>query len=440
MSMNTTASGPGHVHARGMAAVRAFIARWSYAWDSGVLFFGQGLAAFLFLLFHMLIGRRMEGEHYAEFVALIGLLNVLNVPAGVMQMTMARYVAECMQADTESAWLSLVRAGMRAVTRWGLLALVGWFLLAPALRAGLRASGVAGLGMVGVIAFVFLYTPILGGALQGSRRFGWFALSGIGVAVSRLALAGIVLFIHRGVAAMLGVVATSFAIGLIIAYWPLRASRGAAGAAPVAPAQDVHRYFWGVLVGQGALFLLMNADLILSPRLFAGETLAAYGKAATLSRIVFLLPLPMITAMFPRAVTSDRPWIVLAPLGATLGISLAAAAALSLFPALPMSLMYGVSDPIYLALVRRYVWAAIPLALLNTLSPYIWARRNVVHTLWLVPVTLGYVVMAYGFTRTPDQLISLLGVAGTIALLLLLWMTRRTFSPQKRMAATPRLR
>ena len=43
--------------------------------------------------------------------------------------------------------------------------------------------------MVGAIAFVFLYTPVLNGALQGSRRFGWFVSSGIGVALSRLLLA-----------------------------------------------------------------------------------------------------------------------------------------------------------------------------------------------------------------------------------------------------------
>lgn len=422
-------SAVGRARARGAATARRFISRWRYAWDSGVLFVGQGLAAFLFLLFHMLIGRRMHGEGYAEFVALIGLLNVLNVPAGVMQMTMARYVAERTQSVTEAAWLHLVRSGLRSVTRWGLLALAGWCLLAPALRAGLRASSAGSLVMVGVIAFIFLYTPILGGALQGSRRFGWFALSGIGVAVSRLALAGPVLFINRGVAAMLGVVAASFAVGLVISYWPLRAHRAAVEPAPLPPARDIHRYFWGVLIGQCALFLLMNVDIILSPRLFDGPTLAAYGKAATLSRIVFLLPLPMITAMFPRAVTSDRPWIVLAPLGATLGISLAAASALSLFPALPMRLMYGVSDPIYLAIMRRYVWAAIPLALLNTLSPYIWARRNVAHTLWLVPVTLGYIFVVYRFVQTPYQLIHTLGAAGAAALLLLLWMTRRAFIP-----------
>ena len=399
--------------------------RWRFTWDTLILFIGNGITSFLFLLFHMLAGRKMAGEAYAEFVAMIGLLNVLTVPAGVMQLTMARHIAERDQKSTAEAWLLLVRRGLSGVTRWGLLALCVWCAVSPWLRSGLRASSSANVVMVGVIAFVFLYTPILGGALQGSRRFGWFVSSGIGVAVSRLLLVIPVLWMGGGVATVLGVVAASYIMGLIVSYWPLRGIEPAESPDRLPSSGAVHRYFWGVLIGQLALFVLIQADLILSPRLFQGETLAAYGKAATLSRIVFFLPLPIITAMFPRAVTSANPRILFAPLLATLLVTLAAAAVLTLFPVLPMRFMYGVCDPIHVELIRRYVWAAIPLALISILSPYLWARQGGWPTLWIIPVMLAYVLALLVGSVTPQQVILYLFVAGAAAFVVLLAITPR---------------
>lgn len=397
---------------------------WRFTWDTFILFAGNGVTSVLFLLFHMLAGRQMRGEDYAEFVAMIGLLNVLSVPAGVMQLTMARHIAERNRLSTVEAWLLLVRKGLSGVTRWGLLALGLWGLASPFLRSGLHASSVANVAMVGAIAFVFLYTPVLNGALQGSRRFGWFVSSGIGVALSRLLLALPVLFFRGGVAAVLGVVAASYGVGLLISYWPLRGLRPEPSSA-LPSSREIHRYFWGVLIGQTALFALIQADLIFSPRLFGGDVLAAYGKAATLSRIVFFLPLPIITAMFPRAVTSSNPRILLAPLLATLLMTFAVAAALTLFPAWPMKIMYGVCDPIHLRLIRLYVWAAVPLALISILSPYLWARKGVWSTLWIVPVTGAYGLALLRGPIAPEQLIAYMLSAGLAALLLLLGLAFR---------------
>ena len=46
---------------------------WRFTWDTFILFAGNGVTSVLFLLFHMLAGRQMRGEDYAEFLAMIGL-------------------------------------------------------------------------------------------------------------------------------------------------------------------------------------------------------------------------------------------------------------------------------------------------------------------------------------------------------------------------------
>lgn len=250
-------------------------------------------------------------------------------------------------------------------------------------------------------------------------------MSGIGVAISRLVLVLPVLYFSGSVPAVLAVVAVSFVVGLLISSWPLRGFRSAEEVPLLFSSRDIQHYFWGVLLSQTALFSLIHADLILSPRLFEGEMLAAYGKAATLSRIVFFLPIPIITAMFPRAVTSNKPSVIIIPLLLTLAMSLAAASALTLFPALPMQIMYGVSDPLHLALMRRYVWAVMPLALISILSPYLWARREVRLTLLIIPVVLGYLAILFHIDLAAGQVILCMFVAGLVTLALLLWLTVR---------------
>lgn len=415
---------------------------WNFVRDTGVLFVGNGAMSLLFLLFHILMGRLMGPVEYAGLVALIGLLNVLNVPAAVMQLTMTRYVAEYVQREDEATSRLMVRLGLRQVTLWGLLALALWTLGAPWLRAVLKAPTTASLAMVGAIAFLFLYTPILNGALQGSRRFGWSALSGIGVAASRLALAVLAVLLHGGITAVLGAVALSVGVGLLISRWPLRGDRQPAPSQAALPAtRAIHDYFWKVLFGQIATFLLINADLILSPRYLSGDTLAVYGKVATLSRTVFFLPLPIITVMFQRAVTSGKARLIVAPALLTLALCLAAATFMSIFPAGPLRWMYGVGGPLYLELTRWYVWAAIPLALINILSPYLWARCETTRTLWLIPVTLSYLALLSVCHGTPRQMILCMFAGGLAAFLLLAWFTAsvlRAGVPRERPApATP---
>ncbi|MEM6796904.1 MAG: hypothetical protein AAF725_23220, partial [Acidobacteriota bacterium] len=177
-----------------------------------------------------------------------------------------------------------------------------------------------------------------------------------------------------------------------------------------------------VALGQMALFTLINADLIIAPRLLEGDTLAAYGKAAMLGRAVIFLPLPVVLAMFPRAVVSTRRRLLALPM---LFVALTAAATASLVawrPELPLGLIYGATEAAAPGLARLYVWAAIPLALVEVAVPYLWARdRPWAVAALLVPATafLGVLLLLGG---QPERIILALAAAGwgilTIALVL----------------------
>jgi O-antigen/teichoic acid export membrane protein len=408
-----------------------------FAYDSLVVFVGSGLIGLCYALFHGTVGRLMEKEAYAALVALIALLNVLNVPAGVISTTMARYVAEFVHRQDTATWRLLVRRGLQLTTPIAVAVLVLWCLAAPWFRAELQAPSVAALVMVGVCAFIGLFSPLLGGALQGSRRFGWGAASGLGVAAGRLLIGAVLAVLGLGVTWLLGGVAASLALGVLIAWWPLRrAWQGvSATAAELPPARAIQGYFWTVLVAQVALFLLVNADMILMARFLHGGELAAYSMAAMLARIVFFLPMPLAAAMFPRAVTSANPRLILGPVLLTLAVCLAVAGFMTLWPELPMRLLYGERGELYLTLTRWYVWAALPLALINLLAPYLWARHETARTLWLVPACLVYLVALFLCHQTPQQMILCVLAGGTLAVVLLGWLTWHLLRADARVAA-----
>ena len=278
-----------------------------FAFDSLVVFAGSGLTGVLYALFHAVVGRLMGAADYAVLAGLIALFNVLGTPSSVVATTMARYVAEYVHRNDTATWMLLVRRGLRLTTPVALVILGLWCLAASWFRVELKAPSVAAVIMVGVCAFIGLFGPILSGALQGGRRFGWGAASAVGSAAGRLVLGATLAALGFGVTWLLGAVAGGIALSVLIAWWPLRHAwrKDESGGATALPsARAIQSYFWSVLVAQTALFLLLNADMILMARFLDKETLGSYGKAAQLSRIVLALPMPLAAAMFPRAVNS----------------------------------------------------------------------------------------------------------------------------------------
>ena len=262
----------------------------------------NGVAGLLYLLVHVVLGRKLDGLEYASFVSLVGLLNVLGLGATALQLTLARFTAEA--EGNPSFWTALIRRAFRGGLWWGLAAWVGWSLLALGLVDHLQAPSWWALVLLGLTAVLQLLGPLVNGALQGLRRFGWMATSSIAGAGTRLTTAGLIAMAGGGATQVLVAFVAGAAAALGAGLWPLRRLLASAPsseeASIILPGQDIRRYFLWVILGQGALFLLINADLVLAARLLSGDALAAYGKAAMLARVVVFLPLPLVIAMFPN--------------------------------------------------------------------------------------------------------------------------------------------
>ena len=324
----------------------------------------HGLSGLFFLLVHVVAGRLLEGDVYASFTSLLGLLFVLNVAAGAVQVAVARYASEHAHEQKLDLWAALIHKVSLTITIGGLICLVLWSLCASWLADLLHAPSAWSLILLGLIAFFSLYSPVLGGGLLGARRFGWLALVSLLPAVGRLGGVTVAALISGGVHALLIGVLFSVVLGIVMAIipvWQLIRHK---------PKQQYNMrpivvYFIPVLIGRAVLQLMMNADIILFPRLLSGEDFEVYGKAATLARTILFLPLPVALAMFPRAVVSSRRIILLGPVIFSLAACIAGAIFMTLWPEIPLKLMYGVEGEAYNVILQRYVWAVIPVALVQ---------------------------------------------------------------------------
>ncbi|MCH9651257.1 MAG: oligosaccharide flippase family protein [Deltaproteobacteria bacterium] len=401
----------------------------SFAKDSALLVLSQAAVGFLFLLTHVILGREMDGGTYAIVVALLGLLNILSLPTNTVQVVVTRYIAG-IESPHHQLGAQVVRTISRRVLGWGSAGLLAWAAFAwwqssagaPQLVPG---AGRGALSLVGFLAFLGLFSPIFHGALTGEQKFGWLVGSSLSGALLRALFALLVVALWATVEGALTAIAASSLVALGVAWWPFRKAALETGGKPPWSAKEILHYAGPVLIGQGALYVLLNADLILAPRYFAGTDLAAYSKGAMLSRAILFLPLPIATAMFPRAVTSARARILLAPLAFAAVSSLAAATMVSLFPQLPLKLMYGVSGTAYQEVARTYVWAAAPLTLTVLASHYLWARHRPGAVLWLVPVVAGYVGYLTLLQPSPTELAVTLGGVATLSFAVLGWQLLR---------------
>lgn len=400
----------------------------AFARDAGLMVVSNGLAGFLFMCVHMIAGRWMRPADYAALVSLLGLLWIVNVPSAALQVAVARYASEYCHVNAQDLWARLFWSVIRVVSVAAIVGLAVWAALSPFLRTALQAASVPSLLWIGGIAAVSLFTPVVNGALQGARRFGWLAAAGLAPGIVRIGLAVAVCLAGGGVSAMLAVYVASVLAGLVTGAIPILRERSTTPSIRL-DLRPFASFFWPVAAGQALLYVLMNADLILMSRLLEGPVFSAYGKASMLARSVLFLPMPVILAMFPRAVVSDRLSTLLAPLGVAMGLAIGLACGVTLFPGLALRLMYGVEGAAVERLLVAYVWAAVPLAMSMALSHYVWARRGAKALLWLAPAAVVYSgALVLCGAGDPLGMIGWMAMGNSAALVLLLLIVHRLFA------------
>ncbi len=382
--------------------------------------------AFSFV-FHVVVSRRVGVVNYGELNALLAGFAILSVPATILTTVVVKYAAEFRALDDGPRLRSLVLRIAGGLGGIALLLVPFGALAAPAVARYLHVAAVSSVVLTVVMLALNLVLPVLRGVLQGVEDFTSYAISAALEAFVKVAAALLFTAIGWGVDGALGAWALGSAVSL---GYTFAALYGRFGRQPVARL----RLDYGRLARTSAKVALATlliaamgfGDVVIAKHYFEPRVAGLYGAAALAGKMLFWLVAFVPAVVLPRAAAlagkGGRAFSVLGPaLGA---IALMAGAGLLVYAFFPGPIVTALAGSAFASaapLVFPYGVAATLLAGLNTI---VFFKVGLHRFDFLVPVAcvlLGELVAIVLRHATPQQVIEILIVGNSLALLAALY-------------------
>ena len=272
----------------------------SGARSGALLAAASGVGIVLNYAFLLAAARILGSDRYGSLGALLGLLAVVLIPAGAVQMAVSREVSRLLAAGKSDE----ADAFARGTLRLAVLATVPLVVVALALAVPLaHLLHIHSAEVVALAEFAFITSlvfPAAMGVLQGRQRFHALAVLYVFPFLVRLVLLAIVAAagFRLGGAVFATVVAAIAAAVLVLAL--IRHSFQRGGDLPRPNLRPFLRYLAPVGVGLIAIALLTHVDILVVKARFSGHDAGAYAAASAFARVAFFLPATILTVLFPR--------------------------------------------------------------------------------------------------------------------------------------------
>ena len=127
----------------------------------------------LMYLVHPIVARELPKSEYGVFTTLLQVISLMSIPAVGLQPVIAQQAAAAITDEQQCVVASEFRGVWHAIFFiWlAMAALVAIFW--HQVLAGLQIENSAALGMAVAIGLAAMWTPLIGGILQGRQNFFW---------------------------------------------------------------------------------------------------------------------------------------------------------------------------------------------------------------------------------------------------------------------------
>jgi hypothetical protein len=167
------------------------------------------------------------------------------------------------------------------------------------------------------------------------------------------------------------------------------------------------RFVWGpwlrqtvaLTLGLGTLLVMSTGDVTFVRVVFAGDLQRFYMPASLVGLALMTFATPLAAVMFPKVARSvalrGRSKAMPLALGVTLGVGALAATACTVFPELPLRIIYSRTPENWVAapLVPWFAWALLPLMIATVLVNNLLAQSRFRVVPWVVAVGVLYVTL-----------------------------------------------
>ncbi len=382
---------------------------------------GLGSGALMWAV-HFLNKALPPGE-YGLFGAMLAA--AMCVPAGPLQMVLARQTAHGLAAGQERQVSGMIRMLWLGTLVCWVAAVVVLLCFQKTLMTSWGTSSAAGFWIMLPILLFSVWGPMFAGVLLGQQSFFWLGWTAVLNAVLRLSVAAFAVLVLKSYATgmMAGVLA-----GMVVAFLPaMWQSRSLWRLEPLPfDWRELLRHVVPLVLGYFAFQFLFTADTMFVKSYFTGATVDFYVSAGTMSRALIWGVGPLATVMFPRivhsAARSEKTNLLNVVLLGTLVLSILGAVGLTVVGPWVVRLVFSEAYvKVAAELLPWYAGAMIPLALGNVLVNNLLARQAYGAVPALCVVAIAYAAALTRFHATLVMVLQVMAVFNLLFLAVCAW-------------------
>jgi PST family polysaccharide transporter len=266
--------------------------------DSAMMVAASGLSAVFAMLYSSTCARLLSPVGFGEVAAALSISYFLSLAVGPLEAGVTKLAAAAHGVGNRPALRALYSRALRRTLQLTLMGSALWLLAAWLLKWWLHVEGATLWALTAYILLLFV-ASVPRAIMQGDHRFGAYGRVQVADALARLM--GGAFFVVNGLGPA-GAIA-GYGVGTLAAFvyarWQLRdLFRGSAESAAVgepAKAQGVPlaiAYFY--------FLFCLNADVLTAKHFLPPAEAGLYGAVNTLSRMLYLVAIPIYQVLFSR--------------------------------------------------------------------------------------------------------------------------------------------
>lgn len=310
-----------------------------------VLFGALTLANLSNYLFHVVISRMLGPRDYGALGALLSAFILISVPAGALQVVVAKRVAMHRARGEDELSGRLVRTMLVRFLVAG--AVLGLIVAAasPIISEFLHLETLTPtLILAGYVLFA-ITTPVVRGALQGELLFKALAGLAAGTTVLRLVVGIVLVRLGFGVSGAVGASLVAEAAGALAGLLPIRSLLAKATKRKVVMSGLLKEAQLAILAF-GGFWAVASIDTLLVRHYFPSEESGFYTAAAVAAHAVLFLPGAIAMVAFPKFAESsgrsvEARRILFHSIVAVTLLGVGAASVLVIFKTLVIKMLFG---------------------------------------------------------------------------------------------------
>lgn len=386
-----------------------------------IIFIGAQFSNICNLLFQVTMARMLGNAEYGVLSAILGALMMLGMPLAALGGGVTHFTALFVARDEREKIKAMMAALARDLLIPSFLVVMVALLAKQELMVAFKIDSPLPIYLAICAAVVGLLGAIPGGVLAGMQAFKWGALIGNGAAVVRLIAGFSLALLGLGAAGGLTAHALGLLLSVVLSLVICGSLLGRTKVTLERPA-GIYAYMGGYMAAFTAYGVLSGADLLLVKYYFTPEEAGIFSKAAMVARMVFFLPGPVCSAMFPKVTSSGessgatrrtlyKAMVVTGLIVASMGV------VFMIFPGLMLKILVKEAQPGQIEILRGMVLALTPLTLVMVLLNYELAQRRFRIMIPLFICAAGYLLGVMRWHETLLQVVAVLGAAAVTSLL-----------------------